>query len=202
MIGCAFVLLSSMLLHPAAESLAEIQWNGETGTVEVALRLRITDEQQLLRTVSSRETDSLLGDEEALESAALSVIRRRIGFGNLRDMKTPKTPAPVADQYHWVGRRGEGGHAWWFFEVAMPEGRPTHLRCTLFEKPSSEPQNRGASSHDHLHAAPISTFLVLPDSQPETRTPAAGDESSKEPKSLTVTPDRPISAIQWSVPAS
>ncbi|EMI52971.1 DUF6702 family protein [Rhodopirellula sallentina] len=207
MLAITFAFLSTVLLHPSAESLAEVQWNASTRKVEVALRLRIADEQRLLQSVSSQSATVILADEAALERAGLSVIRRRIGFGKLNDLQSPtntsKQPqgTEVAKRYQWIGRRSEGGHAWWFFEIATPSGRPTHLRCTLFEKPS-DPQNRNDSSHDHLHAMPVSTFLILADAQPASDPPAERRSSSPRPNSMTLTPEHPISEIQWVVPAS
>ncbi|MFG0288012.1 MAG: DUF6702 family protein [Rhodopirellula sp. JB044] len=207
MLAITFAFLSTVLLHPSAESLAEVQWNASTQKVEVALRLRIADEQRLLQSVSSQSATAILADEAALERAGLSVIRRRIGFGKLNDLQTNSNVqekpngADVAKRYQWIGRRSEGGHAWWFFEIATPSGRPTHLRCTLFEKPN-DPRNRNDSSHDHLHAMPVSTFLILPDALPASVSPVKGRSSSPRPNSMTMTPEHPMSEIQWVVPAS
>ncbi|SMP74408.1 hypothetical protein SAMN06265222_117124 [Neorhodopirellula lusitana] len=195
MIGSMLVLLSSMMLHPAAESLAEIQWNAQTQRIEVALRLRAADEQHFIRSVSARDVESLMEDGDAFEKLAISILKRRIGFGNLPDMKKAKQSAPVAAQYHWVGRRTEGGHVWWFFEFESPEGRPSHVRCTLFEKPSPKAGQRSVSSHDHLHASPVSTFLVLPDADASKEDGDA--DSVNRPHSFIVTPERPVTLIEW-----
>ncbi|MCM2369393.1 DUF6702 family protein [Aporhodopirellula aestuarii] len=200
MIAAFLCLVSGMLMHPAAESLAEMQWNTATDRLEIALRLRITDEQQFIRSVTEESVDSLLEDGEAFGDAAISVLERRLGFGNLRELNTRQDAAKLQSKYHWVGRRSEGGHAWWFFEVTPAGGRPTHLRCTLFEKRSRDADVRDAASHDHVHAIPVSTFLVLPDAKPAGETPVAGAADSPPPHSFAVTPEHPITEIEWTRP--
>ncbi len=182
----ACMLLSTMLLHPAQESLAELQFNEKTQRVEVALRLSIANEQQLLRSVSHSSMDELLQNADDLKETALVVLRKRIRFGTKSDVTAAALSPESAKAYHWVGRQSEGGHVWWYFAYAGTPEQLTHLRCTLFAVPDHrDGQRRSASAHDHLHADPISTFLVM------------DPKRTGEPNSFTTTREKPVHRIEW-----
>lgn len=183
----AFVLLCTMLLHPAQESLAELQFNEKSQRVEVALRLSTTDEQQLLQSVSKSSARDASRNPNDLEHAALTVLRKRLRFGTKDGLTAADLSAESADAYGWIGRQSEGAHVWWYFTYAGTPGQLTHLRCTLFAAPDRNNQkSRSASDHDHLHADPISTFVVLHRKQ-----------SGAPPKSFTTTREKPVHKIAW-----
>lgn len=183
----AFVLLSTMLLHPAQESLAELQFNEKSQRVEVALRLSTTDEQQLLQSVSKSPIREVLRNQHDLEHAALTLLRKRLRFGTRDGVNAAEFPAESADAYGWIGRQDEGAHVWWYFTYAGTPDQLTHLRCTLFATPDRDNRtSRSASDHDHLHADPISTFVVLHRKQTGT-----------SPKSFTTTRKKPVHRIAW-----
>tara|TARA_A100001391_G_C5048396_1_gene272748 strand:+ start:957 stop:1517 length:561 start_codon:yes stop_codon:yes gene_type:complete len=182
----ACLLMSVTLLHPAQESLAELRFNEKTQQVEVALRVSIADEQQLLRSVSKSSVEDLVTEPEELQNAALTVLRKRLRFGTQSEVTAAKQSPEIAHAYHWVGRQSEGGHVWWYFAVTGTPATVTHLRCTLFAMPdSAASQSRSATAHDHLHADPLSTFLVLRSNQ------------IGEPNSFTTTNKKPVHRIHW-----
>lgn len=182
----ACLLLSTMLLHPAQESLAELQFNEKTQRVEIALRVSIADEQLLLQTVSKSSVDDLLRSPDDLQDAALTVLRKRLRFGTKREVTIATQSPESAKAYHWVGRQSEGGHVWWYFSYTGTPAALTHVRCTLFAVPDRNgEESRSATAHDHLHADPVSTFVVLHPKQ-------AG-----EPVSLTTTREKPVHRIEW-----
>ncbi|TWT73086.1 DUF6702 family protein [Allorhodopirellula solitaria] len=186
MIALAFTMLSAMLLHPAQESLAELQYNEETQRVEVALRLSLADEQQFLTSASKSPIEDLIASPAELEKAALGVLRTRLRFGTRDEVTATKAASESAKAYHWVGRESEGGHVWWYFAYAGTPKQITHLRCTLFKAPGhARHPSRSATAHDHLHAMPVSTFLVMQPNQ-------AG-----EPNSFTTTREKPVHRIEW-----
>jgi len=183
------LLLTSLLLHPAQESLAELQYNPETQRLEIALRLSLSDEQQLLRSESQSNVESVIEDPVALEKHASSVLRKRIRFSRDPEIKTGTLPAEIAKRYRWIGRQSEGGHVWWFFEYAAPREELGHVRCTLFVHPAHRTGvTKNPSTHDHVHADPVNTFLILPASQAGRKRPV---------KSFSTTPDRPVARIPW-----
>ncbi len=182
----AYALLAAMLLHPAQESLGELHFNEKTQRVEVALRLSLADEQRLLRTVSHSPFDDLIQNDDALAQAALDVLCERVRFGTKSAVTLTKPSAKSVKAYHWVGRQSEGGHVWWYFAYVGTPEQITHIRCTLFAASGrTSGSGRSANDHDHLHADPVSTFVVLHPNEPS------------EPKSFTTTREKPVHRIEW-----
>lgn len=182
----AYLLLSFVLLHPAQESLAELRFNEKTQRVEVALRLSIADEQHLLRPASTSPTGDVLRDSNELQKAALAVLGKRLRFGAKDDLTDAALPAESEHAYEWIGRQTEGAHVWWYFTHAGTPDQITHLRCTLFAaSDGNDIKSRSANAHDHLHAEPVSTFVVLHPKQ------------TSEQKSFTTKREKPTHKIEW-----
>ena len=109
-----FILLISALLHPVHETVAEIEWNTETGRLEVALRIDVLDQQWLQKK---------LGRQEKVSQWAIRYLRQ-----NFRITDRPKNNEPDKTSYRWIGRKEEGSHVWWYFEIEPPDKkRPTWI---------------------------------------------------------------------------
>ena len=113
-------------LHPVHETVSEMEWNRETGRLEVAMRLDVLDEQWLAkRFAKSRPT----------KTWASEYVRQRI---RIRPLPTNEKRREVDDSctYHWIGRTEEGSHAWWYFEIEPADGEaPTWIdHRVLFER--------------------------------------------------------------------
>lgn len=109
-----FVLLIAALLHPVHETVSEIEWNAETSRLEVALRLDVLDEQWLRKK---------LGGKEPVSQWAIGYLQQ-----NFRVTERPKGKKPDSTTYRWVGRKEEGSHVWWYFEIEPPDKqRPTWI---------------------------------------------------------------------------
>ncbi len=109
-----FVLLFAALLHPVHETVAEIEWNNDTNRLEVALRLDVLDEQWL---------NKRLGRQEKVSQWAIRYLRQ-----NFRITERPKNNEPDNTTYRWIGRKEEGSHVWWYFEIEPPnKQRPTWI---------------------------------------------------------------------------
>ncbi len=101
-------LLLAVLLHPVHETVAEVEWNSETGRLEVALRLSVLDEQWIGRQA---------GSKESVEVWAKKYLQSRFRIDPNAGDDAKKRSA----KYHWVGRQQQGSHVWWYFEIEPRE---------------------------------------------------------------------------------
>ena len=109
-----FLLMIAALLHPVHETVSEIEWNAENSRLEVAMRLDVLDEQWLRKKLGGQERDS---------QWALRYLRQNF---RVTDRSQDKTPDKTT--YRWVGRKEEGSHVWWYFEIEPPDKkRPTWI---------------------------------------------------------------------------
>lgn len=113
-------LLTTVLLHPVHETVSEIEWNGKTQRLEVALRLHVLDEQRLQRRFAKQE--------QPFDQWAPAYLKKKYR------VDPPKQPGKASDaKYHWVGRKPEGSHVWWFFEIEPKDGAaPEKLDQRMF----------------------------------------------------------------------
>ena len=118
-------LLFVALLHPVHETVTEVEWNVETGRLEVAVRLHALDEQWIRRQ-HDREAD--------VEDVAMAYAKKHVRLNIDAD-----TATPTQDEYHWVGREEDGAQVWWYLEIVLVGGQePKSLRQTmLFEHEKS-----------------------------------------------------------------
>jgi hypothetical protein len=116
------VLIAAVLLHPVHETVAEIEWNGESKRLEVALRMDVLDEQWLRQRGGRRQDVS---------KWAIGYLRQRFRVADL-----PKQERRDPTTYHWIGRDKEGSHVWWYFEIEPAnQKRPTWIdQRVLFER--------------------------------------------------------------------
>lgn len=118
----SLLALAMLLLHPVHETVAEIQWNPDSGRMEVAMRLHALDRQWLEKRYRRDRTE---------QQWAVEYLRQRFRV-------TPRPPQgePDATKYHWLGRQRDGAHVWWFFEIEPPENqRPQQIEHqVLFDR--------------------------------------------------------------------
>jgi hypothetical protein len=176
MSGFAIALVfSSMLLHPAQETLTELQFNEKTQRVEIAMRLSALDEQSLAEQHRKAAKPTLEGIVSCLRLGSIEELQS--------DSNERADRNAIRERFRWVGRQEEGGHVWCYLEYTPPMDatgavrKPTHACCTLFEQ-----ERLTTPSHAHEHAVPIYRFTVL---------------SSDGPKSFSASPGKPIVAITW-----
>ncbi|MGI9427137.1 MAG: DUF6702 family protein [Bythopirellula sp.] len=117
-----FILLIAALLHPVHETVSEIEWNTKTSRLEVALRIDVLDEQWLRKK---------LGGQQEVPQWALGYLRQ-----NFRITERPEKNKPDETTYRWIGRKPEGSHVWWYFEIEPPDKkRPTWIeQRVLFDR--------------------------------------------------------------------
>lgn len=125
-----------LLLHPIHETVSELEWNEQSKSTEVALRLHGLDEQWILKQPVIQppadaaspfkiEAEDEAGEPDKVSRRAMNYLGRHYqfrGFGRPEAIPT----------YHWVGRKEEGAHVWWYFEVKSDdETRPTSIDVSL-----------------------------------------------------------------------
>ena len=117
-------MFAALLMHPIHETVCEVEWNAKTNRVEVALRLDALDEQWIATTIGA----------EVNGQWQPKYLRSQLVFDPTSDkMGGSKWKGRPLD---WVGRKFEGGHVWWFFEVVCEDGRPPTVVQTrlLFDR--------------------------------------------------------------------
>ena len=105
-------LHSALLMHPVHETVCEVQWNSQTSRVEVALRVDALDEQWIAKQTAVDTEADWQGD----------FLRTQIHFDPVIDGSSK--PSLTGRPIKWVGRKEDGGHVWWFFEVVCKDGKP------------------------------------------------------------------------------
>ncbi|WP_182870284.1 DUF6702 family protein [Rhodopirellula sp. JC639] len=133
-LSIAAVLSSALLMHPVHETVCEVEWNAETKRVEVALRIDVLDEQWMARSIGAERDDQWRGD----------YLRSRVFFDPITGKPASgKSASGTFDRpdlggrpIKWLGRKPDGGHAWWFFEVLCEDGVPptSILSRLLFDR--------------------------------------------------------------------
>ncbi|MEM6365218.1 MAG: DUF6702 family protein [Planctomycetota bacterium] len=143
-------LLAGLLLHPAHECLAELDWHADGGLVRVSLRLSRSDASWLRRDVS--QADDRLTAESA--KAAVATIRKHLHLETDIENSNPSGASSenriaVPPTIHFVGEEEDGFHVWWHFEYRLPDGaRPERVRSSLLRHHLSETASR-SDGHDH-----------------------------------------------------
>ncbi len=119
--------LAALLMHPVHETVAEIEWNPETGRLEVALRLDALDEQWLRKRVPQ--------DRQSEGQWELAYLKSRC-----RIAAPPEENGVDPTTYRWIGRDEERGHVWWYFEIEPGDKQPPTWieQRVLFEKEQNQ----------------------------------------------------------------
>ena len=109
--------------HPSHVAIAEVEWNRETGNLEVAMRLRPEDVEDAL--------------SRMLRSERVDLERTKDVDKHLAAYLTPHFTVAANDQrqtIQWVGKEVTLRFVWVYFEVPMPENAATAdltLSCTV-----------------------------------------------------------------------
>lgn len=111
------------LAHPFHETLAQIEHNRESHTLEIALRVDAVDLEQMVERWLGERID-LERDPRGERSLELW-LRERLAA------RTDRGPAPLT----WLGREFEGAYCWIYAEVEIPRGasRVDLVHLVLFD---------------------------------------------------------------------
>lgn len=120
----------SQAAHPAHSSLTEIEWNGQSQSFEVAMKLSIPD----LEDAISAE------DQKRFRIREDETTERRISQYLRKHFTVTSSPA-AALKHRWIGMELELHEAWFYFELQTANGLKTHDATVknweqLFDKPS------------------------------------------------------------------
>jgi len=107
----AFLVTTGLLAHTFHVSLAEAEFNRQSGDLEVALRLSPEDLEKALGIAAGRRIS--LEREPNIDQRILAWLRQglvvRAANGERREIK-------------WVGKEIKPAVAWLYFEIPLPEG--------------------------------------------------------------------------------
>ncbi|QDV84398.1 DUF6702 family protein [Planctomycetes bacterium TBK1r] len=134
-------LWSTLLMHPVHETVCEIEWNAESRRVEVALRIDVLDEQWMARSIQADADEDWQG--QYLRSKLF--FDPQVGQGERAEPEAAKPEAVKLSgrPIRWVGRKLDGGHVWWFFEVVCQDGQPpTSIQTRLLFDRQRDYQHR------------------------------------------------------------
>lgn len=148
-----------LLMHPVRETLAEVHYNKASHCLEIALRLSLDDERDLLGDAIHSTSD----DSVAIRERALEQLPRRLRFGTRALVETRSLSARQRQEqksgYRWIGRETEGAHVWWYFEFRLRKLKrdEVFVRSELLTATGSDKES---PDHRHEHANSISTFII------------------------------------------
>lgn len=110
-LACALWLGGAALAHPRHASIADAEWNAETGRLEVALRVNAVDLEQALRRISQRPVD--LDTSAGLDRLMQDYLARSF---------VVKDSSGKRAGLIWVGYEADLKEAWLYFEVPLEKG--------------------------------------------------------------------------------
>ena len=99
--------------HPSHLSLAEAEWNAQTGSLEVALKVLPLDLERALKRQFGRDVDLDKTPQKALDGMITRYLQQ--GFW-LTDAEGRKRT------WRWVGKEVSVKEAWLYFEADLPGG--------------------------------------------------------------------------------
>lgn len=102
---------SANAAHPFHVSIAEVKYNGESKSLEIALRVHPTDLETMLRQRTDKPID--LDTTENVDELILDY---------LTDVFAVKPAKGDTAKFKWVGKQVDVKHAWLFFECPLPDG--------------------------------------------------------------------------------
>jgi hypothetical protein len=97
--------------HPFHVSLAEAEYDRESGVLEVALRVHPADLEEALRKQAGKRI--VLDQSADADERIVAYLRRTFAM---------KTPQGEAAEIRWVGKEVSVKQAWLYFEVPLPGG--------------------------------------------------------------------------------
>ena len=96
--------------HPFHTSIAEAQFNRQTGKLEVALRVNPGDLEEALRPYARQHVD--LEKTEDVDRLIVAYLRERFVVSSQQ-----KRPLPI----EWLGKEVSMKYAWLYFEIPIPQ---------------------------------------------------------------------------------
>lgn len=134
--GFAFwVLATSAHAHPFHTTTAEMEFNSTTGRFEVSLKIHATDIEAMLRS-----GDQLLNTKEKGQTKATSVEpktteqRQAQQLARYLERQFVVTVAGKPCQLEWIGSEDDQASKWLYFELVLPDDRPSSGEMTLTNK--------------------------------------------------------------------
>ena len=122
-------------MHPVHETVCELEWNPNTRRVEVAMRVDVLDEQWIAHQVDAKIDVDLHSNWQG------NFLRSQLFFDPAASAKGGVQP--TGRPIRWIGRKKEGAHVWWFFEVVCDDGTPpTTIQTRLLFDRQSNYQHR------------------------------------------------------------
>lgn len=171
--------LATLLLHPVHETVCEVEWNAQTNRMEVALRLDVLDEQWIEKQWIERTIDK---DVEA--GWQEEFLRTRLWF-DPQSARVKESGSSGSGQkwtgrpIKWVGRKEDGAHVWWFFEVVCDDGKPPQtVRSELLFDRQRNYQHRIVVLGKALAEDGKRPAVLLTAEKPQARVPVLGDAGS------------------------
>ncbi|GAA5505273.1 DUF6702 family protein [Novipirellula caenicola] len=178
-------LLFLVMMHPVHETVSEVQWNPESKRFEIALRLHILDQQWI-----EQQADKSAG----IETAAVRYLNKTFQIrpvGGNAEKNTDRKPSKA--KIHWVGRKDEGSHVWWYFELqpTLPETASASQSESANEVPKFEITQRmfferqeGFRNRVILLGELSKTAITLTIEHPTAPLEESIDEQSGQPRQL------------------
>lgn len=126
---------AAFLMHPVHETVCELEWNPNNRRVEVAMRIDVLDEQWI-----AHQLDAKI-DTDSNSDWRGKFLRSQLFFDPVAS--AAEDSQPTGRPIRWIGRKKDGAHVWWFFEVVCDDGKPpTTIRTRLLFDRQSNYQHR------------------------------------------------------------
>lgn len=128
LVGLALSCASTAAGHPFYASIAEMEWNRETGCLEVAVRLDPEDLEAALRMSCGRR---IVLEKEPKLDELLATYTQKSFFVRPRLSENGRKQNPV--KLKWVGHELTPTYVWIYFELPLPDGtRAIDIRQVMF----------------------------------------------------------------------
>lgn len=118
-------LVQESVAHPFHVSFAEVDWNSESGKLEVALKIDPDDLEQAVRRHCGKRIDIDKAESAAAIEAYIRetfLIRLPSRSGEKKVAARSKSTANARKDFKWVGSEIDTKSAWLFFEIAAKDG--------------------------------------------------------------------------------
>ena len=158
------IVLTALLMHPVHETVCEVQWNAESKTTEVAIRLDGLDEEW----IEKQHKDTFSKSDTDWRQAFL---KAHVIFDPIRRGKSALWPSgrPI----RWHGRKEDGAHVWWFFEVkGEPFEPPKNVQMRILFDRNKNYQHRIIVLGKNPDGSANSKAVVLTLKRPEADLPS------------------------------
>jgi hypothetical protein len=140
---------SSTLAHQFHTSVAELDWNADSGRWEVSVRIHASDlelalDRQFGRKLNIESSGATEWIQKYVQSRFQIVSQDAVEKLALPVDRTSKSANETANtsQIDWVGQEVEGGWMWLYFELAQPDSKqPLALVSQLLTEINEDQNN-------------------------------------------------------------